>query len=120
VVADVLEHLRDPWGALTDLVAVLRPGGWVVASVPNVRVFTVLLPLVRKGRFEYKEAGVLDRTHLRFFTRSSAIALVEGSGLAVESIERSVATWRRGWRSWVERHIGDFGNEQFLIRAVKK
>jgi 2-polyprenyl-3-methyl-5-hydroxy-6-metoxy-1,4-benzoquinol methylase len=117
VVADVLEHLRDPWRVLEDLVSVLRPGGLVVASIPNVRVASVMVPLVVRGRFDYRDRGVLDRTHLRFFTRSSARALLEGAGLAVDSIERSEAWWRTGWKARAGRLLGDLGTEQFLVRA---
>lgn len=117
VAADVLEHLRDPWGALRDLVSVLRPGGLVVASIPNVRVASVVVPLLVQGRFEYRDRGVLDRTHLRFFTRSSARSLLEGAGLTVDTVDRSVAWWRTGWKATAGRLLGDLGTEQLLIRA---
>jgi O-antigen biosynthesis protein len=117
VLADVLEHLRDPWTVLEDLVAVLRPGGIVVVSIPNVRVASVVLPLLFRGRFTYRDRGVLDRTHLRFFTRSSARELLEGAGLTIESFDRSKAWWRRGWKAWMGKWVGDLGAEQFLITA---
>ena len=117
VVADVLEHLRDPWRVLGDLVSVLRPNGLVVASIPNVRVASVVLPLLVRGRFEYRDRGVLDHTHLRFFTRSSARALLEGAGLTIDTIDRSVAWWRTGWKARAGRLLGDLGTEQFLITA---
>lgn len=82
VYGDVLEHLVDPWAALRSHVRFLRRGGTVVASVPNVRHLGVVLPLLFAGRFEYADEGVLDRTHLRFFTRRSFTELLIGAGLS--------------------------------------
>jgi 2-polyprenyl-3-methyl-5-hydroxy-6-metoxy-1,4-benzoquinol methylase len=79
---DVLEHLVDPWAVLRRVRRLLAPGALAVVSVPNVQYFPVLLGLLR-GRFDYRESGVLDRTHLRFFTRASARALLESAGLQV-------------------------------------
>jgi 2-polyprenyl-3-methyl-5-hydroxy-6-metoxy-1,4-benzoquinol methylase len=120
IVADVLEHLRDPWRALDALVETLTPSGVVVASIPNVRVVSVVAPLLLRGRFRYSDRGVLDRTHLRFFTRESATALLEGAGLTIEVVERSSAPWRRGWKRVVGERLGDLGSEQFLFRARRR
>jgi len=82
VAGDVLEHLRDPWAALAFLASLLRPGGRAVVSVPNIAHWTGRRALVR-GRFPYAEHGLFDRTHLRFFTRTGARALVASAGLRV-------------------------------------
>jgi 2-polyprenyl-3-methyl-5-hydroxy-6-metoxy-1,4-benzoquinol methylase len=76
---DVLEHMVDPWDFMKRLAQQVKPGGIVIASVPNVRHYRVSLPLLFLGRFRYAEAGVLDRTHLRFFTQESAPQLVDPS-----------------------------------------
>jgi len=74
---DVLEHLVDPWGAVDRLVREqLGRGGTLLISVPNVRHHSVLLPLLLRGKWEYQDHGPLDRTHLRFFTRSSAVQML--------------------------------------------
>ncbi len=74
---DVLEHLVDPWRIVDRLVRDhLEVGGTVLLSVPNVRHYSVLLPLVLRGRWEYVNEGPLDRTHLRFFTLASALQLL--------------------------------------------
>jgi 2-polyprenyl-3-methyl-5-hydroxy-6-metoxy-1,4-benzoquinol methylase len=86
VTADVLEHIQDPWGLCTRLAGLLSPGGVLVASIPNIANLGVLCDLV-EGRFDYAESGILDRTHLRFFTRASAVALLEGAGLEILSVE---------------------------------
>jgi hypothetical protein len=78
----VLEHLRDPAAALVALRCSLAAGGQVVISVPNVAHAWVRLSLLA-GRFDYAERGILDRTHLRFFTRRTLGALVTGAGLRV-------------------------------------
>lgn len=82
VCGDVLEHLRDPWDALRFLAALLTPDGVVVASVPNVGHWTARRALLC-GRFPYADHGLFDRTHLRFFTRTSARELAARAGLAV-------------------------------------
>ncbi|HEX8198862.1 MAG TPA: class I SAM-dependent methyltransferase, partial [Isosphaeraceae bacterium] len=64
VFGDVLEHLVDPWGVLARCVGWLRAGGQVVACIPNVQHASVILGLVR-GRWDYQDEGLLDRTHLR-------------------------------------------------------
>ena len=80
---DVLEHLVDPWAFMARLPALLKPGGQVVASIPNVRHARVVLPLLLHGRWRYEASGQLDRTHLRFFTRESALQLMAAPGLQV-------------------------------------
>lgn len=88
VCADLLEHLRDPVRLITQLPALLAPGGRLLASVPNV-AYAGLLGELLGDRFEYRDEGLLDRTHLRFFTRSSLLAMLRGQGwvpIAVEAV----------------------------------
>ena len=74
---DVLEHLVDPWAMVDRLVTQqLAAGGTLIVSVPNIRHFSVLVPLLFQGRWDYTDTGHLDRTHLRFFTRHSALQLL--------------------------------------------
>jgi len=82
VCADVLEHLRDPASALAALRRSLAASGELVVSIPNVAHVWVRLSLLA-GRFDYAERGILDRTHLRFFTRRTLAALVAEAGLSV-------------------------------------
>lgn len=84
---DVLEHLVDPWAMVARLHAILRPGGAIVASIPNVRHYSALLPLLFRNEWELADAGVLDRTHLRFFVRDTAVALMTSSGLTLDRVE---------------------------------
>jgi len=87
---DVLEHLRDPWRVLRRHLGLLRPGGFVVASVPNVRYYKAVRDLVLLGKWEYQDAGILDRGHLRFFTWTSIERLFRISGLEIIRSESNV------------------------------
>ncbi len=80
VLGDVLEHLADPEAALARVVAQLRPGGRVLVSVPNIAFVQVRLALAA-GRFAYADRGILDATHLRFFTRRTLVELLRRQGL---------------------------------------
>jgi 2-polyprenyl-3-methyl-5-hydroxy-6-metoxy-1,4-benzoquinol methylase len=79
---DVLEHLTDPWAVLAACRGFLRPGGMALVSIPNVAHWSVRKSLLL-GRWRYDEHGLLDRTHLRFFTRRSARQLVTQAGWEV-------------------------------------
>lgn len=83
---DVLEHLSDPWRVVRRLSDHLLPGGWIVASSPNLRYYEVVKALLLRRRFDYAESGVMDRTHLRFFTESTFGELFDGAGLDVVSL----------------------------------
>jgi SAM-dependent methyltransferase len=82
VLGDVLEHMLDPWSVLARLSRWVRAGGLVLACVPNVQHYSVLLNLLR-GKWEYQLEGLLDRDHLRFFTLSSIQSMFEQAGLHV-------------------------------------
>lgn len=115
VAADVLEHLRDPWSVLRRLSAALGGGGQLVASIPNVRYLPVVGDLVVRGRFDYRPEGVLDRTHLRFFTRRSVHQLVAGAGFV--DVEVHGRPLSRPWKRLLAAPLGDLGVRQFLVRA---
>lgn len=85
VAADVLEHLFNPWQALQRLRPLLAPGGALYVSLPNMRNLKLMSELAR-GRFDYAGAGILDVTHVRFFTRATAVAMLEQTGFVVEDV----------------------------------
>jgi 2-polyprenyl-3-methyl-5-hydroxy-6-metoxy-1,4-benzoquinol methylase len=80
---DVLEHLRDPWEVLKSLVKNnLSINGTVITSIPNARNHALLFNLFA-GSFDYKNSGVLDKTHLRFFTKNGMFRMMEDAGLTI-------------------------------------
>jgi len=84
---DVLEHLVDPYSALNYCHKLLKKKGIIVASIPNVRYFDNMWNLLVKKNWEYAESGILDKTHLRFFTHKSIISTFDEAGYYVEFIE---------------------------------
>lgn len=83
---DVLEHLIDPWRVIAKLHQLLKPEGHIIASIPNIRYYSASLDLVIRGNWNYQKEGILDSTHLRFFTKKTAIALMQSSGLKMDAI----------------------------------
>lgn len=82
---DVLEHFLDPWTTLRETRNLLNPGGRVLAAIPNIQLWTVIADLLR-GRWDYTDRGILDRTHVRFFTRPTICEMFEDAGYRVERI----------------------------------
>jgi 2-polyprenyl-3-methyl-5-hydroxy-6-metoxy-1,4-benzoquinol methylase len=88
VFGDVLEHLKDPRAALERFKPFLNPGGHAVASIPNIAHGSVRLALLQ-GEFRYRPLGLLDNTHLRFFTRESGEEMFEGAGFLITDLRRT-------------------------------
>ena len=85
ILSEVLEHLRDPWSVLERVRPLLRPGGLVFVSTPNVAHREIIVMLLR-GRWELRSYGPLDATHLRWFTPSSLRRAFEEAGFVVDSV----------------------------------
>lgn len=97
IAADVLEHLVDPWEALSNAVRMLEPGGTAIVSLPNVRYYQTFFALFR-GTWPREPSGIFDATHLRWFTRADAVELLEGAGVRVEAVHPQC--WGLpGWRN---------------------
>jgi methionine biosynthesis protein MetW len=109
VFADVLEHLANPAAVIACASSLLVPGGFVVASVPNVAHWTLRLDLLR-GRFEYEDCGIMDATHLRWFTHESIRAFFERLGFDVLLIDQTTMvdlpaySRRKPWK-WIPRSM---------------
>jgi len=82
ILADVIEHLREPAAALARLRPFLKPGGRLLVSTPNIANWSMRL-LHLAGRWDYQERGIMDRTHMRFFTRRTVLACLEEAGYKV-------------------------------------
>ena len=93
---DILEHLYDPGDILIGMKRYLLKEGVIVASIPNFREIVNLYNLLIKEDLEYKEWGILDRTHLRFFTKKSIRRMFEESGFTIIKIEGINANL--GWK----------------------
>lgn len=134
IFSHVLEHLRDPASVLSRFVSLLSEGGHVLIAVPNVLSWRMRLQFLF-GRFEYESAGVLDDTHLRFFTYYTAdqflLAGTPNLSVLSKSATGSVPLWwlRRHLlpKSWCDRidrwgcrHWPNLFGGQILIKAVKK
>ncbi len=98
---DVLEHFFDPAAALCLARTLLKPDGVVIASLPNIRHFPTQWEIVIKGEWRYRDSGILDRTHLRFFTKKSILAFFADCDFKVEKIagiNRYCGGTARKWR----------------------
>ena len=116
---DILEHLVDPWALVKKFTPALTPDGVIVASIPNVRCLESLYPLVVKNDWTLRDDGILDRTHLRFFTRSSAIDLMTSSGLKLQQVVPLPHTGRK-YRLFRKATLGfaqSLTDRQYLIRV---
>jgi 2-polyprenyl-3-methyl-5-hydroxy-6-metoxy-1,4-benzoquinol methylase len=94
---DVLEHLQDPWTLLHRVQHWLVPGGTLIVSLPNLRYWPVLKDLAFGKRFRYRDRGVTDRTHLRFFCRDDMTELLSQAGYRVRQVEgvnRTTPYWK--------------------------
>jgi 2-polyprenyl-3-methyl-5-hydroxy-6-metoxy-1,4-benzoquinol methylase len=119
---DVLEHMIDPWAALRATKPVLNgPESRVLASIPNIRHADVIADIALRGRFDYTEDGTLDRTHLRFFTKRSIIAMFTEAGFEIELIKPINVGVLAGRPARYVKRFGRIGRElaalQFAVLA---
>lgn len=125
IAADVLEHLRDPWSALAGATRLLDEAGTAVISLPNVRYWETFLQLGLHGTWPARDEGIFDRSHLRWFTLSDALALIRHAGLAVTQIAPCYRLRPGDWRSerqgrrFARTPLAPFFVFQYVIAAVK-
>ena len=110
LILDVLEHLNQPDRLLRDVLPLLRPsGGSVIVSLPNVANIFVRINLLF-GRFDYADRGIMDRTHVRFYTRKTARELLESNGYRIVNEHFSIIPLDRGLRVKPQGKIDKFGS----------
>jgi len=118
---DVLEHMVDPWQALRAAHRSLTPNGTVVASIPNVRnIPHVVAPLLLRGRWTYRDNGILNVEHLRFFTRATITEMFVGCGYSVEQLEPINRVEAGRWATlnrWLAGRLDDLLAVQFAVVA---
>lgn len=122
IAADILEHLVDPWRALTRAADLLAPGATVVVSLPNVAYFRGVWLLLCSGRWPREDAGVFDRTHLRWFTLDDGLDLLCQAGLRPIVVEPRywAVGWRLHWRRVIARtRLHRFLPPQYVFCAIK-
>lgn len=83
VFGDTLEHFKDPWKILRNIRSVIPEGGYIVACIPNAQHWSLVAKLAI-GDFRYEDSGLLDRTHLRWFSRQTIVELFQGTGFVIE------------------------------------
>ncbi len=133
IFGDILEHLRDPLSVLRLARERLAPGGVVLVSLPNIAHARVRWDLLR-GRFDYADWGILDRTHLRFFTLRTGRQLLEAAALRIEGLEavggypptpdvrgarRCMGTAKLAAKNWLARAWPALFGYQFVLVARK-
>ncbi|MDR1809421.1 MAG: class I SAM-dependent methyltransferase [Prevotella sp.] len=121
---DVLEHLVEPEECLKRLKTKLKAGKTVIASIPNIRHINILLDLLFKKDWRYTESGIMDRTHLRFFTQKSIIRMFDTCGYKIERIEGINSVGRYCLTSIINtllfNALEDVKYKQFVVVATPK
>lgn len=131
IFADVLEHLKDPWGCLKKIHNVIGDGS-VIACIPNIQHWSIPVN-ISLGNFRYQDIGLLDKTHLRWFTRKTIIELFESTGYkVVELIPRIFDEPQREYfLSIIQRMATRAGGDsseamrdamplQYIVKAIKR
>ncbi|MFT8887387.1 MAG: glycosyltransferase [Ethanoligenens sp.] len=122
--ADVLEHLKNPGRVLQNMKRYLKQGGYILASIPNIMHYSVMNGLLC-GRFTYEDAGILDRTHLRFFTLSEIRNLFIGCQYEVVTIQSKMLPQYENDKPIVDKLVSVSGEDmraqyntyQYLVKA---
>ena len=89
VYGEILEHLKDPWKVLREHVYYLKKGGWCIASIPNIAHYSIIKGLL-SNKWEYKPSGILDKTHLRFFTINGIRKMFKDAGYTIEEEKKYI------------------------------
>mgnify|MGYP001203862255 CR=1 FL=1 len=95
---DILEHLVDPYSLLLGVKSKLAREGCIVASIPNIRYYRKFVDFVVHGNWDYEDAGILDKTHLRFFTYKSIIKTFDQTGFEIITLAGIHPTHSRTYR----------------------
>jgi len=126
ICGDVLEHLVDPWAVRDKLLHWLKPGGYFLASIPNVREYKTVLKILLRGTFTYEQGGVMDKTHLRFFGKKNIVELLSTNGLQIQKIISNLAypvanTKTRARVNTLSLKIfEEFLAKQYFVLSIKK
>ncbi|TME45953.1 MAG: class I SAM-dependent methyltransferase [Chloroflexi bacterium] len=123
ILADLIEHLRDPIATMARLRPYLAPAGRLLITTPNIANWSMRL-LHLAGRWDYTDRGIMDRTHLRFFTRRTLLAAIRAAGYRVVDVDVTcpLPALRREpfnrWAHWLGRRWPTMLAYQFLVVAT--
>lgn len=118
MLADVLEHLAEPVELLGELSEALAPQGKIIASIPNVAHWSVRLKLMA-GKFDYQPIGIMDATHLRWFTAYSLRKLFERNGFEIVSMRATAGTWMPEYQRFPFGLIPHRARNAFIRRMAR-
>lgn len=126
IFADVLGHLYDPWKVLANMRKYLKEGGYILASISNVMHYSIIADLL-KGNFTYMDAGILDRTHLRFFTLNEINRLFTASGYT-DMLYKANVLQGKSDKAFIDRLVAISGEDkraqfsayQYIVKAKNK
>lgn len=121
ILADILEHLSHPEKLLKNIHQIIGPKSTLIISIPNITHQSTIINLLNKN-WEYKDTGILDKTHLRFFSRKSICQLLKENGYLVKKIdyttkEEKLPLWKKPLRIYL--NDPDFKAYQYIIKAEK-
>jgi 2-polyprenyl-3-methyl-5-hydroxy-6-metoxy-1,4-benzoquinol methylase len=88
IAGDVFEHLVDPWKALRKITPLLKKGGLLITSIPNIRIKNAMFKIYFRGDFGYTAEGTFDKTHLRFFCKKNMIDMLSTEELQITEVKR--------------------------------
>jgi 2-polyprenyl-3-methyl-5-hydroxy-6-metoxy-1,4-benzoquinol methylase len=118
ICADVLEHLYDPWSVLFKLENYLKDTGCLLLSVPNIQHWSMIAKLLA-GKWDYQEEGILDNTHIRFFTRRSIKELIQRVGFQIEKISGAMGKETRLINHLTLGLLSNFLSFRYFVLARK-
>lgn len=119
LVLDVLEHLIDPWKFLEMIRSRLNEKGVLIVSIPNIRHYSIIENLVLLGKWEYAQSGILDSTHLRFFTKKSLIKLFVEKDFIIDNITKYPIDFKSKTKIFNNLSLGlfsDFLTQQYIFK----
>jgi SAM-dependent methyltransferase len=122
ILADVLEHLYDPWNTLKKVTYYLADDGYLLLSLPNIKYYKVLRRLIFHDEWTYEDAGILDTTHVRFFTLKEIHRILKSSGLKSVLVKKNFSSSIRMkiLNKLLFRKLDNFFTYQYYILASKK
>jgi len=118
ILSDVLDHLAEPSELLAQLAGALSPGGTILASIPNVAHWTVRIRLLI-GKFDYQPSGIMDATHLRWFTAYSIRMLFARCGFDVASMRPTAGTWMAEYKRLLFRLLPEQPRNAIVRRLAR-